>query len=708
MEDSHTALHPEHDTGRSRYRRGSFDDDKNADPKDGQIAISSTSKAAGKMVAPFLAKHIPEQYNPLGGKHSPPMTPIDGHTNTKYCYRHRPDLKCRRQANEPTMDSLQHDLSALSKQDQQGITHVWSLFSAAPSKQRELMLQGILAQCCFPQLSMISASIRDLIKIDFLYALPPELGFKILCYLDTISLCKAAQVSRTWRALADDDVVWHKMCEQHIDRKCTKCGWGLPLLERKRLRTEKRQMQLRAAGRGLNNWSPNITPVPESLPGSRESSVGPSVAPTATKRTYPGGLPSPELTNKRVCTESLRADTPDSSGERKRPWKEVYKARFKVGTNWKYGRCRTRVFKGHTDGVMALQFDDNILATGSYDKHIRIWNIRTGECLRILKGHESGIRCLQFDSDTGVLMSGGLDKTIRVWNWRTGELLRTMTGHSGGIICINFAHGIIASGSQDHTVRVYDTKRQETYVLKDHTDWVNSVKLDIPSHTILTASDDCTVKLWDLESKQCIRTFEGHVGQVQQVIWMAPEFELDECDLAELASADGHDTDTDGDDAMVNDDPDNPWHDDQASGCHTASNPITPLFPGSDAHSRNPDRPSPPRYMLTGALDSTIRLWDVSTGKCLRTFFGHLEGIWALAADTLRVVSGAEDRMVKVWDPKTGMCESTFVGHAAPVTCIGLSDSRLVSGSEDCDVRVLEFGEREAEGAALGDEIGSG
>lgn len=71
------------------------------------ISISASSKQAGETVAPFLAKHIPEQYAPVGGldlsdnvKRKDP--------NTKYCYRHRPDLKCRRQANEPSMDQLQH------------------------------------------------------------------------------------------------------------------------------------------------------------------------------------------------------------------------------------------------------------------------------------------------------------------------------------------------------------------------------------------------------------------------------------------------------------------------------------------------------------------------------------------------------------------------------------------------------------------------
>ena len=102
-------------------------------------------------------------------------------------------------------------------------------------------------------------------------------------------------------------------------------------------------------------------------------------------------------------------------------------------------------------------------------------------------------------------------------------------------------------------------------------------------------------------------------------------------------------------------------------------------------------RPGPPRYMVTSALDSTIRLWETTTGRCLRTFFGHLEGVWALGADTLRIVSGAEDRMVKVWDPRTGKCERTFTGHSGPVTCIGLGDSRFATGSEDGEVRMYSF-----------------
>jgi F-box and WD-40 domain protein MET30 len=75
------------------------------DGVDAMITMDSTSKVAGQTVAPFLARHIPEQYAPLGAPQPAMATQKD--PNTKYCYRHRPDSKCRRTADEPTMENLQ-------------------------------------------------------------------------------------------------------------------------------------------------------------------------------------------------------------------------------------------------------------------------------------------------------------------------------------------------------------------------------------------------------------------------------------------------------------------------------------------------------------------------------------------------------------------------------------------------------------------------
>lgn len=543
------------------------------------------------------------------------------------------------------------------------------------------MLQGILTQCCFPQLSYLSANVRELTRIDFLSALPAELSYKVLCFLDTTSLCKAAQVSRKWRSLADDDVIWHRMCEQHIDRKCTKCGWGLPLLERKRLRASKRQIQLRATGRGLNEWSPNITPYPESTTESLAQDLQEEQSVSATTLTLQGGtcpikshmgsVPGIQPDASQSLLSVMNAENDESYFKpRYRPWKDVYKDRFKVCTNWKYGRCSVKIFKGHTNGIICLQFDENILITGSYDATIKVWDLETCKVIRTLRGHDRGIRCLQFD-DTK-LISGSMDTTIKVWNWHTGECISTYNGHNGGVVGLHFDSALLASGSVDATIKIWNFEDKSTFVLRGHTDWVNAVKIDSDSRTVFSASDDCTVRLWDLDTGACIKTFEGHVGQVQQVITLPPEFDFEDHEQGDKSSSDGTSS---------------------PSSFHlslpTASQP-----PASESFGpgfADISRRLPPRYILTGALDSTIRLWDTATNKCLRTYFGHVEGVWALAADTLRVVSGAEDCMTKVWDARTGKCDRTFTGHAGPVTCLGLSDSRLCTGGEDGEVRMYCF-----------------
>lgn len=70
------------------------------------VLASSSVKMYDKAVAPFLTRHIPSQYAPLGSGQITDEKPVVD-PNSKYCYRHRPDLRCRRQADEPLMDRLQ-------------------------------------------------------------------------------------------------------------------------------------------------------------------------------------------------------------------------------------------------------------------------------------------------------------------------------------------------------------------------------------------------------------------------------------------------------------------------------------------------------------------------------------------------------------------------------------------------------------------------
>lgn len=79
----------------------------NNEAYDGHSIVSSTNlRMAGDAIAPFLSKHIPEQYAPVGVQVEQSQLPT-GNANTRYCYRHRHDLKCRRQADEQSMKRLQ-------------------------------------------------------------------------------------------------------------------------------------------------------------------------------------------------------------------------------------------------------------------------------------------------------------------------------------------------------------------------------------------------------------------------------------------------------------------------------------------------------------------------------------------------------------------------------------------------------------------------
>jgi F-box/WD-40 domain protein MET30 len=626
-----------------------------------RLAKKVPSDLVNKTVSPFLKEHIPGLYAPVGKSNSADDKSMVASTgpfqnkdsNSRFCYRHRPDSKCRRTADEKKMGHIQRELSSLSSADQEAVTHVWSLFSAAPSRHRELMLSGIITQCCFPQLSVVSREVHEQLKIDFLTALPAELSYKILCYLDTVSLCKAAQVSRRWRNLADDDLVWHRMCEQHIDRKCTKCGWGLPLLERKKLMAWNRHQQ-------------QAHPTTEAVVEELEDETSP-VSETSNKR----ARSAEDGPSKRPKLEATASSSQLETERTFRPWKDVYRDRFKVGYNWKTGRCSIKTFKGHENGVTCLQFDDTIMATGSYDTTIKIWNIETGKVLRTLRGHTGAIRALQFDDSK--LISGSFDKTIKIWNWQTGECVSTLSCHNEGVVTVHFDGGILASGSIDRTVKIFNFDTKQKFSLRGHTDWVNHVRIDSPSRTVFSASDDLTVKIWDLDTKQCIKTLEGHVGQVQQVLLMPQDFEPDE-----IPGQETQDT------SSVH------------SGRSTTPTPTKESLNDlraayGSSFTSDTSRPLPPQYMLTGGLDNTVRLWDTSTGKCIRSMFGHVEGIWGLVGDTLRVVTGANDSMTKIWEPRSGKCERSFTGHAGPVTCVGLSDSRMASGSEDGDVFLYSF-----------------
>ncbi|MBF0539378.1 MAG: protein kinase [Nitrospirae bacterium] len=93
------------------------------------------------------------------------------------------------------------------------------------------------------------------------------------------------------------------------------------------------------------------------------------------------------------------------------------------------------------------------------------------------------------------------------------------------------------------------------------------------------------------------------------------------------------------------------------------------------------------RLGLSASQDSTLRLWDTSSGECLQIFFGHMGAVTAayLTPDGRYVISGGADKTVRVWDASTGYCLHTLKGHNAGILSVHIDkDARHpLSGSQD-------------------------
>jgi WD40 repeat protein len=108
--------------------------------------------------------------------------------------------------------------------------------------------------------------------------------------------------------------------------------------------------------------------------------------------------------------------------------------------------------------ALAITPDGRTLASGGYDRLVRLWRLPTGEPLGKLEGHTGDVTSLALSPDGRVLASGGYDHDVRLWALPDGRLLRRLHEPTGAVSCVAIsADGrLLATGGTDRALRLWN------------------------------------------------------------------------------------------------------------------------------------------------------------------------------------------------------------------------------------------------------------
>ena len=336
----------------------------------------------------------------------------------------------------------------------------------------------------------------------------------------------------------------------------------------------------------------------------------------------------------------------------------------------------------HKDAVNKLAFspDGKTLASSSMDNVIRIWRV-----LERLERHEitsltNNINHLTFSPDSQTLVSASWDGTIHLWDVFSGKQKFTINGHVNPIESVAFSHdgNKLVSGGQDEVMCLWDANTGiERHNLSAHTDYINSVAFSPEGYTIASGSEDGTMRLWDAHTGREKHTLIDVHGVVKSVAFSS--------DRKTVAGA------------TIHQKPNRPSAYSRTSNISlfdvetgTALRTITaynaPAPPGG-----NPDMHSSPvrsiafspngNMLATGSYDKTIRLWNVQTGTHLRLLAERVGTVKSLSFSsdgiTLAGVNYSGD--IYLWNVASG-AQSTPTAVSAECVAFSPDGTTLAIG----------------------------
>ncbi|KAJ2691359.1 Mitochondrial fission protein [Coemansia spiralis] len=277
------------------------------------------------------------------------------------------------------------------------------------------------------------------------------------------------------------------------------------------------------------------------------------------------------------------------------------------------------VFAGHYGGVTGLAYDAvaGLVASGSLDTHVRVWDAESGACKYTINGHGDAVRGVQFYER--FLLTASDDSRIRMWDLSLLDSVQPRGGSDLGTTPP-------MTPTMCRRVAPLDLCCESTFT--GHGDAVTCFQAE--AGTLISGSADRTVREWDLTT-----------GQLRQAI-----------DLTWAAK-------------------------DPARSVRAGRRPRGALsLPGRAGDAGFVGALQFYDCALaTGTADGALRLWDLRTGQAHRQMFSHSMAITSLMFDDQSVATGSLDGTVLLWDLRTGQVRQTLE-FEGPVTSVQLNRQR--------------------------------